>query len=177
MTRDTLSLLGVALALYLLVTVDAACAGFRAAAGWSLLIRKRDYYRAALRRGALFGQRLLVLPLLLVLILFAVAPDRGGLTTAFHLAGLRLLTVYVPYAALVVVAVVMRASGSVDLGSFASTVLFGPLLFVRPLVAVGGVGWAIVSTRHWQVALFLVVMLLLFIPVERFLSSGRRWID
>jgi hypothetical protein len=171
------SLLAAGAALWALATVDAACAGFRDAAGRSLLLDKRAYYGRALLRGALFGQALLAVAAVALALLLAAAPDRPGLLSSFDASARRLLVVYVPYGALTAAAGLLRLLPSVDAASLASTLLFGPLLLARPVIAVAGVAWAILAASPDQrpaVAGFLVLMLALMLPVERYLGLLRK---
>src|SRR5262245_65542823 len=82
--------------LWLLATVDSAFIGYREAAGRNALIDKKDYYRHALIRGALFGQ----LAVLIVGVVTAIVLMRSNhawlLLTTLELIGARMLLVYIP---------------------------------------------------------------------------------
>ncbi len=129
-----------ALLLWLLATVDAACAGYRAAAGRNALINKTAYYRRALLRGALYGQIAVALAGLPFFVLYRLYP---ALWPAMHEAAWRMLWVYAPYALLLSLAFAVRLYPSVDWRSITSTVIFGPFTLLRPLVAVAGLAWGI----------------------------------
>jgi len=68
----------IALGLWILATLDAAFAGYRAAAGRNGLIRKRRYYLRAMVLGAIFGQVAVALAAGIILITLTLTPDRLG---------------------------------------------------------------------------------------------------
>src|SRR5262249_17448564 len=111
----------IAFGLWLLATLDAAFAGYRAAAGSSALINKRQYYQRAMIKGAFSGQAAVALAAVIVLISLAVTPDRQSLLRDYSLAGARMLMVYVPYAAIILLAFLVRLIPSVDIRSITST--------------------------------------------------------
>lgn len=161
------------LLLYLLATIDAACCGYRAAAGRSALIRKSSYYRRAILRGLLFGQAAVLIAGLVVLLLFTLSSDRASLISDLLEAGRRLLIVYLPYAAAVLMAFALRLIPSVDLRSMTSLLIFGPFMLIRPLVAVAGVAWAIIAVPRIEVFGLGLLILFLMLSLEPFLGRLR----
>jgi hypothetical protein len=116
-----------------LLLVDGAGVGWRAAAGRSARIDKRRWYLVALGRGVMYAALVGVLAL-------AVAIAGGELTTTSTSEGVarKALLVYAPFVGLGAVCAVVRALGSVDARSIASTLVFGPLTLARPLVLLAG---------------------------------------
>jgi hypothetical protein len=159
--------------LYLLATIDAACCGYRAAAGRSSLIRKRSYYRRAILRGAVFGQVAVAIAGLVILAFITLSPDRAGLIAAFSEAGRRMLFVYLPYAAAVLIAFALRLIPSVDLKSMTSMLIFGPFILVRPLVAVAGIVWAVIGVPRAPIIICGALILFLMLSLEPFLGYLR----
>lgn len=163
----------VALALYLLATVDAAFCGYRAAAGRNALIGKRRYYRRAMLRGALWGQVAVALAAGGLLLFVLSHPEPPLAWRTLLSAGRRMLAVYVPYATVILAAFAARALPSVDVRSLTSTLVFGPLTLLRPFVAVAGLVAAL--TASWSPALGAVGLgvLALMLSMEPFLARRR----
>jgi hypothetical protein len=160
--------------LYALATLDSAFAGYREAAGRSALINKGAYYRRAMLRGALWGQAAVAVALAVFAALYFLTDDRAAFVSALLAAGRRMLAVYVPYTAVVLAAFAVRAVPSVDVRSLTSTLVFGPFVFVRPLVVAAGVAWGMLAARRADASLLLLVVLALMLLIERFLARLRR---
>jgi hypothetical protein len=166
----------VAASVYFLATLDSAFVGYREAAGRSALIRKGAYYARAMLRGALWGQAAIALALALLALLFLRAGDRDAFIHSLIGAGRRMLSVYVPYAVVVLAAFAVRAFPSVDVRSMTSTLVFGPFQFVRPLVVVAGVVWGLSAARRADVTvlgLFVIAEMLLLDRWLRYLRARR----
>jgi hypothetical protein len=159
--------------LYLLATIDAACCGYRDAAARSALIRKKAYYRRALVRGAIYGQAAIGLAGALMLVFIWFSSERALLINDLNEAGRRMLFVYLPYAVIVLAAFCLRLIPSVDLRSMTSMLIFGPFIFIRPLVAVAGVAWAVIAVPRAEVAVLCLLVLLLMLSLEPFLGWLR----
>ena len=134
-----------ALLLWALATVDAAFTGYREAAGRSALIHKGVYYRRAMIRGAVFGQVAVGVVGVAAAVALAVSPEPRTLVSELQIAGSRMLTVYVPYALIILMAFAVRAAPSVDLRSITSVLIFGPFTLIRPVVVVAGVVWGFLA--------------------------------
>jgi len=158
------------LILLLLALLDGACSGYRAAAGRSARLDKRLYHRQAMGRGALYALGASALAGLAAALLLRCAPDPAGLSAALTRAGVCLLQVYLPYAALTAASFALRLVRSVDVRSLASALLFGPLDLLRPVVAVAGVLWAAGATRRPEVLLLGALVLTLMLSGERLLG-------
>jgi len=171
-TRDLRDLF-VPAALYVLATLDSAFVGYREAAGRSALIRKGAYYRRALLRGALWGQAAVGLALLVFAALYVLTGERAAFVGALLEAGRRMLTVYVPYALVVLAAFAVRAAPSVDVRSLTSTLVFGPFLFARPALVAAGVVWGFCAARRWDAAALLLFVLAEMLLLERLLGRLR----
>lgn len=117
-----------------LAIIDAAFAGFRAAAGRNARVFKRDYYRTSLLRGALAGFALVVwLGALTILLLWLVDDPRQEYAELVRV-GARMSWVFVPYAGLVLAALVVYGVADNDLRSFATVAILGPFTLIRPWV-------------------------------------------
>jgi hypothetical protein len=161
--------------LYLLATIDAACAGFRDATGRSGLIRKRAYYKGALLRGALAGQAAVLVALVAAGILLAASDDRGRDLADLEHAGDRLLLVFLPYTIVILLGLLLRqAMPIVDVRSTLSSVIFGPLTLARPFVVVGGIAWAVATSPTRPVIGLAAVVLPMMLSIERVLGLLRR---
>jgi hypothetical protein len=129
--------------LWLLATIDSAFIGYREAAGRNALIDKRAYYRRALIRGALVGQvAVLIVGAAVVLV---SSNDAAALFSKLESVGARMLTVYVPYALILLVTFLVRAFPSVDIRSITSVLIFGPFTFIRPAVVLAGAVWGVAA--------------------------------
>ena len=135
----------IAVLLWLLATVDSAFIGYREAAGRNALIEKRTYYRRALIRGALLGQLAVLIVGVITAIAIVSSRNAGALFSSIELVGARMLTVYVPYALIILITFCIRALPSVDIRSITSVLIFGPFTFIRPLVVLAGAVWGVVA--------------------------------
>ena len=157
-----------AIALYVLATVDGALVGYRLAAGRSGLVDKRSYYRRALLRGGLLVQPAIGLAAFVVILLLMVAADSGQLTRELVAMGQRMLQVYLPYSALVLGTLALRAVPSIDLRVATSVAVLGPATALRPYVMVAGVLWAALASLRPEILLmatFLAGLMLVFEPL------------
>src|ERR1041385_8020689 len=89
--------------LWLLATVDSAFIGYREAAGRNALIKKGAYFRRALLRGALFGQLAVLLVGVITALALVSSSDAAALFSKLELIGTRMLTVYIPYALIILI--------------------------------------------------------------------------
>jgi hypothetical protein len=133
----------IAFLLWLLATIDSAFIGYREAAGRNALIDKRAYYRRALLRGALFGQLAVVTVGLVTGILLWTSADHRLLFRDLEIVGARMLTIYIPFALIILTTFLFRAIPSVDIKSITSVVIFGPLTLLRPIVVLVGAVWGV----------------------------------
>ena len=128
----------VAVILYLLASIDSALLGYSAAAGRNALIRKRAYYRKAILRGWLLGQAAILTAGVAIASVLAASPERAILWNDFQGMGARMLWIYLPFAGLILAAFAFRAIPNVDVRCMTSTLIFGPLTFLRPIVGASG---------------------------------------
>ena len=161
------------ISLWLLATLDAAFAGYRAAAGRNALINKRNYYFRAMLRGALFGQVAVGITGVVILGLWAWSEEPSVLIDDLNNAGAHMLFVYIWYALLILLAFLIRISPSVDFRSITSTVIFGPLTLIRPLVAAAGIAWGVVAAPRIQILALSVLVLILMLSIEPMLGLIR----
>jgi hypothetical protein len=157
--------------LWMLATIDAAFAGYRAAAGRSALIDKRAYYRRAMLTGALYGQVAVAIAGLFTAVLTFLSPEPARLMTELEQAGRRMLIVYLPFALIIFLAFAVRAFPSVDIRSITSVLIFGPFTLIRPAVAVAGVLWAVSDAPRLSTVLLGLLILTLMLGLERFLGT------
>src|SRR4029079_13100044 len=101
--------------LWLLATVDSAFIGYREAAGRNALIKKGAYFRRALIRGALFGQLAVLIVGVITTLALVSSSDAAALFSKLEMIGARMLTVYIPYALIILITFCIRAVPSVDI--------------------------------------------------------------
>ena len=77
----------------------------------------------------------------------------AGYSVIWTAAGVAMLAVYLPYGALVLLALAAYLTLSWRRRFLASAVLLGPLTLLRPLLAVAGLAWACLEARDAMVAL------------------------
>jgi len=158
--------------LWLLATVDSAFIGYREAAGRNALIKKDSYFRRALIRGALFGQLAVLIVGMFMAITVASATDPGALFARFETVGARMLTVYVPYAIIILITFCIRAVPSVDIRSITSVLIFGPFTFIRPIVVLAGAVWGVVGAP----GAFTIALTVLIVCLMLGLSGILSWL-
>lgn len=127
-----------------LVLLDGGFAGYRARAGRYARIRRLPHDLRAVRRGLLVALATAALAGLGALALSAVSVGADGprLDAAGREAALRILFVAGGYATLVVLAFAPYLTGSADLRSLTTVVLFGPFTLLRPVVVIGASAFA-----------------------------------
>ena len=157
-------------ALYVLATLDGMLCGFRVAAGRCALIDKHVYYRRAMLRGMMWAQGASVLAALALAVVWAFAPDRPGLIDDLSEAAHRMLWVFVPYAVIVVGALIVRAVPSTDVRSATSVMILGPMTGLRPFVTIAGVIYGILPATRWETRLLGVFVLALMMALEPLLN-------
>jgi len=163
----------IGVALWLLATLDAAFTGYRDAAGRNTLINKRHYYRWAMIKGALFGQLAVALAAAVILLSLVCTSDRVQLMNDYKVAGSRALLVYVPYAFVIMLAFLVRVIPSVDIRSITSTMIFGPFTLIRPVVAIAGVAYGVLSAPRTQTLIIGVIVLTMMLSLEKVLAILR----
>ncbi|HKG45563.1 MAG TPA: hypothetical protein VKB02_02475 [Pyrinomonadaceae bacterium] len=159
--------------LWLLATVDSAFIGCREAAGRNALIEKRAYYRHALFRGALFGQLAVLIVGATTAAALVSSDNAGVLLSKIEVVGARMLSVYVPYALIILVTFCIRALPSVDIRSITSVLIFGPFTFIRPIVVLAGAVWGIVAAPGAITITLSVLIVSLMLGLEYALSWSR----
>jgi hypothetical protein len=157
-------------ALYLLATLDGALCGFRAFAGRSALIYKRMYYTRAMVRGAVAAQIASFLSLFVLLITVAVSQHRAALRADLESAAGRMLWVFLPYAAAVLINIALRTLPSTDIRASTSVMVLGPLTGLRPFVMIAGVLYGVWSASLLETRLLGVFVLLGMLSLETFLN-------
>ena len=156
--------------LWFLATVDSAFIGYRAAAGRNALIRKREYYRRAMLRGALTGQIAIAVALVIIVAIIIPASDQPHLIADLQNGGVGMLKVYLPYAAVIAIGFAFRSIPSVDIRCLTSTLIFGPLVLIRPVVAVLGGIVAVAAAPRQEVAILASAILIMMLGIELLLD-------
>lgn len=159
--------------LWLLATIDSAFIGYREAAGRNALIEKGVHFRRALIRGALFGQLAVLIVGAITAIALATVSNPGALFSKFETVGARMLTVYVPYAIILLITFCIRAVPSVDIRSITSVLIFGPFTFIRPLVVLAGAVWGVVAAPDAITIAVTLLIVSLMLGLEYALSGLR----
>jgi hypothetical protein len=159
--------------LWLLATVDSAFIGYREAAGRNALIKKGAYFRRALLRGALFGQLAVLIVGVITALALVSSSDAAALFSKLELIGTRMLTVYIPYALIILITFCIRAVPSVDIKSITSVLIFGPFTFIRPLIVLAGAVWGVVAAPGAITIAITVLIVSLMLGLEYILSSLR----
>ncbi len=159
--------------LWLLATIDSAFIGYREAGGRNALIDKRAYYRRALIRGALAGQVAVLIVGVITAVVLATSNDAGALFAQIESVGARMLTVYAPYAIILMITFLIRAVPSVDIRSITSTVIFGPFTLIRPIVVLAGAVWGVVAAPGAITIALTVLIVCLMLSLGGILSWLR----
>ena len=159
--------------LWLLATVDSAFIGYREAAGRNALIKKGAYFRRALVRGALFGQLAVLIVGVITTLALVSSSDAAALFSKLEMIGARMLTVYIPYALIILITFCIRAVPSVDIRSITSVLIFGPFTFIRPLIVLAGAVWGVVAAPGAITIAIAVLIVSLMLGLEYILSWLR----
>jgi hypothetical protein len=121
-----------------------------------------------------WGHVLLGIVLITLALTEMAVSDKQRFLWDLNLAADGLLTVYVPYSLVYATAMLLRTVPSIDVKSITSTVLFGPLVFLRPSVAVLGVVYAVYKCPHLTIAFLGIFVIALILMFERFLEWRRK---
>ena len=156
-----------------LAAIDSAFIGYREAAGRNALIEKSAYYRHALFRGALFGEAAVLLVGVVTAVALFISGDALGLLFDLDLVGARMLTVYVPYALILLLTFCIRALPSVDMRSITSVLIFGPFTFIRPVVVLVGAIWGVLAAPSPTMIVLVALIVCLMLGLESVLSWLR----
>lgn len=138
-------------ALCLLAVLDGVFAGFRAAAGRDLRIRKRRRFIRAMLIGGAAGAAAMAVEGAFVATYHALTP---ALDAPFARAGAILLAWYGPYAALVLLSLLAYITLAYEVRSLATVIVLGPMTMARPwLVAAGAIHASLAAPRAAPVVL------------------------
>lgn len=151
------------LALYLLALLDGLLCGLRASMGRCAVIRKSRYYRRAALQGIAGAQIISTLALAALLLVAATSANRAAVRGDLEETARRMLWVFVPYAALVLLNLALRLAPSNDIRSATSVFMLGPLTAIRPVVMIAGVMYGIYSSRlleTWILGMFVLLLML-----------------
>lgn len=167
--------LALLLILYVIATLDGVFSGICAASGKNGLIRKRTYFILAMTHGWLWAQAISIVGLGLLALTWWTADDRAHRLEEIETIGERMVAIYGPFTIAVLAAFLLRAVPSVDLRSATSTVLFGPLTILRPVVIVSGAVWALMSGPSAVVSATTLALVALMLPFRAALRQWFRW--
>jgi hypothetical protein len=160
--------------LYVLATIDSLASGYAAAAGRSALIRKGPHYRTAVWRGFVLGQIASAISLSLVLAALSIAPDPAALRADLVRVWIRMLQIYLPFAVVILSAFAFRLIPSVDVRCMTSTLVFGPLSGIRPLVGIAGLVWGLLAAPRPLIVAGGSAILLMWLALEWVLGHSYR---
>ena len=160
--------------LYVLATIDATASGYSAAAGRSALIRKGPHYLKSMLRGFVLGQIAAAISLSLILAVMKAAPDPDAFRADLARVWVRMLQIYLPFAAMILTALAFRLIPSVDVRCLTSTLVFGPLAGIRPLVGIAGLAWGLWAAPRPEILAGGTVILILWLSLEGFLGLSYR---
>ena len=163
----------IAVLLWLLATIDCALIGYREAAGRNALINKKAYYRHALIRGAIFCQFAVLIVGVLTAVALINSSNASGLFSSIKVVGARMLSVYVPYALILLITFCVRALPLVDIRSITSVLIFGPCTFIRLIVVLAGAVWGVAAAPGLITMFLTVVIVCLMLGLEGALSWLR----
>lgn len=152
--------------LYLLTLLDGLLCGLRTSMGRCPLIRKRSYYIHALFRGIAASQVVSVLALAALLLVNALSSRRYALRADLEASAGRMLLVFLPYAALVLLNLAFRLIPSTDIRSATSVLMLGPLTAIRPLIMIGGVLYGISGSDLLETRFLGIFILALMLSLE-----------
>jgi hypothetical protein len=161
--------------LYLLALLDGVLCGLRTSMGRYPLIRKRWYYVRASMRGILAAQLVSFLALGALVLVLLVTPHLNELRPDLEAAAGRMLRIFLPYAALVLGSLAMRALPSTDIRSATSVFLLGPSTAIRPLVMIAGVVYGVSRSRLVETWVLGAIILALMLSLEYFLNAWMAW--
>ncbi|MBZ5522718.1 MAG: hypothetical protein LAP21_10815 [Acidobacteriia bacterium] len=123
-------------------------------------------------RGAGLVQGAVALTGVLLVCLFAFSSERAALVRDMLAAAARMLSVYLPYAAVALIAFAVRLLPSVDFRSATSVFVFGPMTALRPIVALAGVIYGILPATRTQTSFLAVIVLALLFAVQGVLDRA-----
>ena len=158
-------------ALFLLASLDGALCGCRSCMGRHPYIFKRKYYALGVLRGVAGAQLASWISLLVLLITLTFTADRELLRRDLESAAGRMLFVFLPYAALVLVNLALRFIPSIDLRSATSVFFLGPLTALRPFVMTAGVVFGIWHSQLPTTVFLGLSVLLLMLSLELALDA------
>jgi len=159
--------------LWLLATLDSAFIGYREAAGRNALIEKRGYFRRAMIRGLIAGQIAVAIVGLVALGFLATTSQPAKLVDNFEVVATRMLMIYLPYTAIIILTFFIRAIRSVDIRSITSVLVFGPFTLIRPVVVLAGVIWGLLAAPTRPILFLLVLIVFLMLGMEYVLGRLR----
>ena len=162
--------------LYLLASLDGLLCGCRAFMGRCPLIHTRTYYLRALWQGLLAAQLASLVSLILLFLVVAFSPHRRELRADLESTAGRMLWVFLPYSATVLVSLAFRLVPSTDVRSATSVFALGPLTAIRPLITIVGVLTGISASHLGETRALGLFVLALMLSLESSLNylAARR---
>lgn len=160
----------VAAALLALAVLDGMFAGFRSSCGRTGLVRHRHQDLVAHLRGLALAMVLLTPVAAIVLVDVVVRPAR---LSTYVAAGRVMLTVYLPYAWIVLTALAAYALLGWRRRFLASALILGPFTLARPLMALAGAAAAAWSAHDLLIAALCLAAAAAALAVEPL--ADRKW--
>jgi|GEM_PF-3916282 hypothetical protein len=131
-----------------------------------LVLHARDRSRLV---GAQVGSTLALSALLFVAL---VSAHSGALRLDLEVSAGRMLRIFLPYAALVLASLALRAIPSTDIRSASSVFLLGPLSAIRPLMVIAGGAHGFSQSELWETRTLGIFILCLMLSLE---CAVNRW--
>jgi hypothetical protein len=160
------------LLLYLLALLDGVLCGLRTAMGRNARIGKKWYYVRATVRGLVGAQIVSTMALGALLLVVLISAHHAELRADLEDSAGRMLRIFLPYTALVLGSLSLRALPSTDIRSASSVFLLGPLTAIRPVVMIAGVVYGISQSALAETRLLGLIILTLMLSLEFALN---RW--
>lgn len=154
------------LVLYVLALLDGLLCGARVWMGRSALIAKREYYLRAQFRGLVGAQIVSAVALAALILIMSLSAHRIALRADLERAAGRMVSLFIPYAALVLGNILLRLVPSTDIRSATSVMMLGPLTAIRPVVMIVGVLYGIWSSALLETRLLGLFVLALMLGLE-----------
>lgn len=167
----------IATILFLLAIIDCSFASYRSAGGRNSLINKGNYLVRACLRGALWANIPVLIAAILALTIYNSSSSPEQILQDYETAGIRMLSVYLPYALLVSIALLVRCIPSVDARTLSQVVVLGPLSFARHLVAFLGMIFAAAGIKHEEVMIAIVPIVLMMLMMQPFFDKLNKYPD
>lgn len=163
-------MIAIIIQLYILATLDTMFSGICAASGRDARINKRFYFAKAMLIGIAWGQVACATGLVILAVAAYTSGDPQAIVQEMTAVGLRMASVYRPYAIVILITFAIWAFPSVDVRSTTCTIAFGPLTLIRPAVVVLGIAWGLMLKPSLPVVLSAILIAMIMAPFRFWLN-------